>query len=356
MRQFFVLALIPGLVVGPQVRAGNDEIGQIRMFDQNVSVIDENCPIDPVVECETPLQTTRRIVPRTTYKTVTKTIMVPQTVMETRDVQSVEYREEVRERSHMVYEQVPETRQVVTQHTVMVPETRQRTETFSIQVPFEREVPQTYTVEKIGTETRTGTRQVCRCVPKTEMRTTVCGGEVIKRSVESPNGGVKVQTVVVGGTKTQEPVTVMRKQTVQQTYTYNVSVPRTETHTRMLKQTDYRTETRTREVPEVVQVPKIESRTHNVTEMKSVPRQKTETYTERVPHVVTKQVQVPVTKSVAKQITEQVPVTTYDVIEEPVSDCVNCDEPGAATDLVVPQLHRRPIESIPSPPKDDAAR
>lgn len=354
MKQLFVLALIPGLVVGPQVRAGNDEVAQILLHDQNVSVIDENCPAAPAVECETPLQTTRRIVPRTTYKTVVKTIMVPQTVMETRDIQSVEYRDEARERSVTVYEQVPETRQITTQHTVMVPETRQRTESYSIQVPFEREVPQTYSVEKIHTETRTGTRQICRCVPKTEMRTTVTGGEVIKRSVESPNGGVKVQTVVVGGTKTQEPVTVMRKQTVQQTYTYNVSVPRTETHTRMLKQTDYRTETRTREVPEVVQVPKIESRTHNVTEMKSVPRQKTETYTERVPHVVTKQIQVPVTKTVAKQITEQVPVTTYDVIEEPVSDCVHCDEPAASTDLVIPQV--RSIQSIPSPPKEDDAR
>lgn len=350
MKQLFVLALIPGLVVGPQVRAGNDELGQILMLDSTVQMVDENCPINPVVECETPLQTTRRVIPRTTYKTVTKTIMVPQTVMETREVQSVEYRDEVRERSYTVYDQVPETRQVTTQHTVMVPETRQRTETYSVQVPFERGVPQNYTVEKIHTETRTGTRQICKCVPKTEMRTTITGGEVIKRSVDSPNGGVKVQTVVIGGCKTQEPVTVMRKQTIQQTYTYNVSVPRTETHTRMLKQTDYRSETRTREVPEVVQVPKLETRTHNMTEMKSVPRQKTDRYTERIPHVVTKQIQTPVTRTVAQQITEQVPVMTYDVIEEPVSDCVNCD---VTADVVVPQP--RSIQSFPSPPKDDDA-
>lgn len=349
MKQLFVLALIPGLVVGPQVRAGNDEVSQILMLDPNVSVIDENCPIDPVVECETPLQTVRRVIPRTTYKTVTKTIMVPQTVLETREVQSIEYRDEIRERSYTVYDQVPETRQVTTQHTVMVPETRQRTETYSVQVPFVREVPQNYTVEKVHTETRTGTRQICKCVPKTEMRTTITGGEVIKRSVDSPNGGVKVQTVVVGGTKTQEPVTVMRQQTIQQTYTYNVSVPRTETHTRMLKQTDYRSETRTREVPEVIQVPKIDTRTHNVTEMKSVPRQKTDRYTERVPHVVTKQIQVPVTRTVAQQITEQVPVTTYDVIEEPISDCVDCVTP--AVDVVVPQPSS--IQSFPLPPQED---
>ena len=54
MKQLFVLALIPGLVVGPQVRAGNDEVAQILLHDQNVSAIDENCPADPAVECETP--------------------------------------------------------------------------------------------------------------------------------------------------------------------------------------------------------------------------------------------------------------------------------------------------------------
>ena len=355
MKQLFALALISGLVMGPQVGGGNENFGQVLIFDRAVPMFDDNCPIDPIVECETPPQTVRRIIPRTTYKTVTKTIMVPQTVMETRDVQSVEYRDEVRYRSYTVYDQVPETKQVTTQHTVMVPETRHRTEAYSVQVPFEREVPQTYTVEKVHTESRTGTRLVCKCVPKTELRTVITGGEVTKRGVNSPNGGVKVQTVVIGGTKTQEPVTVMRQQTVQQTYTYNVQVPRTEICTRLVKQTDYRSETRTRNVPEVVQVPKIETRAHNVTEMKSVPRQKTDVYTERVPHAVTKQIQVPVTRSVAKQITEQVPVTTYDVIEEPVSDCVNCDPVDApTTSIIVPQP--RSIQSIPSPPKEDPAQ
>jgi hypothetical protein len=153
------------------------------------------------------------------------------------------------------------------------------------------------------------------------LRTTTTGGEIVKRSVNSDKGGVRVHTEVVGGTRTQEPVTVMRKQLVEQTIAYDVQVTRPEIHTRLVKHTDYRTETRTRSVPETVQVPKVETRTHQVTEMRSVPRQKTESYTVQVPHVVTKQIQVPVTKAVAQTITEQVPVTTYDVIEEPISNC-----------------------------------
>lgn len=311
--------------------------GFLPAFAPSPSIV--NCPaacaapVDcamPSLQCEIPApcppvpcppQTVRRVVPRTTYQTVTKTIMVPNTVMETRPNQSVEYRDEVRERVCTVYDQVPETRQVTTEHTVMVPETRERTETFTVQVPCERLVPETYTVDNVQTETRTRTRIVCRCIPTTEMRTVHTGGEVIKRSVNSPNGGVKVQTAIVDDCVKQVPVTVMRKQLVEQTIAYDVEVTRPETRTRYVTQTDYRPETRTRTVPEVVQVPRVETRVHNVTEMKTVPRQKKETYTERVPHIVTNTIQVPVTTMVPKQITQQIPVTTYDVIEEPISDC-----------------------------------
>lgn len=331
MKRFFTLVLIPGLVMGPQIQAGNADSGGFLFFnsaaDEQCQVVEE-CPVaDPVVNCEVAPRTVRRVVPRTTYKAVTRTIMVPETYAETRQVQSVEYRDEVRERAHTVYDQVPETKHITTQHTVMVPETRERLESFTVQVPFEREVAQAYTVNRLQTETRTGTRDICRCIPKTETRTVITGGEIQKRTVESPNGGVKVQSVVVGGCKKQEAVTVMRKQTVRQTYQYNVQVSRPETQTRMVKQLDYRNEARTRTVADVVQVPKLESRTHAVTEMRSVPRQKIETFTERVPHVVTKEIQVPATRMVAKQVVDQVPVTTYDVIEEPVSDCENCNAP-----------------------------
>lgn len=325
MKRFFTLALIPGLAIGSTLFADNG------VFPPPAPVpffADDCCPVAMPVQCEIPVvpcpppQTVRRVVPRTTYQTVTKTIMVPTTVMETRQTQKVEYRNEVRERSVTVYDQVPEVRDVTTQQTVLVPETRQRIETYTVQVPIERSVPETYTVNQVHTETRTKKRLVCRCVPETAMRTTDTGGEVVRRSVNSDKGGVRVHTEVIGGSKTQEPVTVMRKQLVEQTIAYDVQVTRPVMRTRMVSHTDYRTETRTRNVPEVVQVPKVEMRAHQVTEMRSVPRQTTESYTVQVPHVVTNQIRVPVTKMVPQTVTEHVPVTTYDVIEEPVSNYI----------------------------------
>lgn len=325
MKRFFTLALIPGLVFGPSVQADNGEYPQYIVSDYFAT---ENCPtaIPVQVQCEMPVipcpapQTVRRFVPRTTYQTVTKTSMVPTTVMETRQVQSVEYRNEVRERSVTVYEQVPETRQVTTEHTVLVPETRHRSETFSVQVPYERTVAQTYAVDNVQTETRTRKQLVCRNVPSTELRTTITDAEVVKRSRKSDLGGVRAHLELDGSSKTEELVTVTRPQLVEQTIAYDVQVNRPKMCTRMVKQTDYRTELRTRSVPETVHVPKVEVRTHQVNGTRTVPRQTTESFTVQVPYAVTRQVQVPVTKMVPQQFIEQVPVTTYDVIEEQISN------------------------------------
>ncbi len=334
MKRFYSLALISGLVCGSSVIADDPEFRNIVILNQYAT---ENCPTVPVqVQCETSVvtyaapQTVRRVVPRTTYQTVTKTIMVPTTVLETRQTQSVEYREEAHERPVTVYEQVPQKRLVTTEQTVLVPATRQRTETYTVQVPVERLVQQSYTVDKVVTETRTRKQTVSRCVPTAGVRTVIScanlsGGELTKSSSKSDLGGVRVRASMVGGIQSQEAVTVMRPQLVEQTIAYDVQVTRPETHTRLVKQLDYRAETRTRSVPETVHVQKVQQQTHEVTEMRSVPRQKTETYTVRVPHVVTNNVQVPVTKLVAQQVTEQVPVTTYDVIEEPVSNCCSFD-------------------------------
>lgn len=321
MKRFFILAVIPGLVFGPSVQADNEYPQGIVILN---SFATDNCPTLPV-QCETPVipcpvpQTVRRVVPRTTYQTVTKTSMVPATVMETRQVESVEYRNEVREQSVTVYENVPESRQVTTEHTVMVPATRQRIETYSVQVPYERLVRQTYAVDNIQTETRTRKQLVSRDVPSTELRTTIADAEVVKRSRQSDLGGVRAHLELQGSSKTEELVTVTRPQLFEQTIAYDVQVNRPEIRTRMVKQTAYRTELRTRTVPESVQVPKVELRTHQVHEVRSVPRQRTESINVQVPYVVTKQVQVPVTKLVPQQVIEQVPVTTYEIIEEPIA-------------------------------------
>lgn len=325
MRRLLVLTLIPSLAFGPV--AYSDEFGLHQLFLQDSSVV-ENCPqvVPAQVHCEAPvvvaprLRTVCRTVPRTTYQTVTKTIMVPTTVLETRQTQSVEYRDEVRERSVTVYDQVPETRRVTTEQTVLVPETRYRTEEYTVQVPVVRSVPQQVTTQSVQMETRTGTRQITRDVCRTELQTVRTGGQVVKTGAVSDYGGVKAKGTVVGGCEKQVAVPVKVRQTIEQTYQYTVPVARPVTTTRLVQQTEYQTETRTRSVPETVHVRKVQATAHDVTEMKSVPRQKTETYTERVPHVVTNQVQVPVTKMVPKTVTEQIPVTTYDVIEEMICE------------------------------------
>jgi hypothetical protein len=299
------------------------EVGRVELFSPSVLVSGSTSCEFPVIVCPPP-QTVRRLVPRTTYQTVTKTIMVPTTVLETRQTQAVEYRDEVRERTVTVYDQVPETRTVTTEHTVLVPTIRHRTETYTVRVPVETSVPETYTVNRTSVETRTGQRIIERCVPGTELRTVCLSGKLVKQGVPSTKGGVRVQARVEDSGLTQQAVPVMRRQLVRQTYEYDVRVVRPETHTRMVKQISYRDEIKTRIVPETVSVPKTELRTHEVTEMRSVPRPKTESYVERVPHVVTREIQVPVTKMIARQVCEQVPVTTYELVDVPVSMCVPC--------------------------------
>ena len=202
----------------------------------------------------------------------------------------------------------------------MVPQTRQRTETFSVQVPYERLVRETYAVDNVQTETRTRKQLIRRDVPCTESRNTITDAAVVRRSRQSDLGGVRAHLELHGSSKTEELVTVTRTQLVEQTIAYDVQVNRPKMCTRMVKQTDYRTELRTRSVPETVHVPTVQARTQQVTEMRSVPRQTTESFTVQVPYTVTRQVQVPVTKLVSQQFTEQVPVTTYDVVEELISN------------------------------------
>ena len=99
MKRLFTLAMIPSLVFGPAVQADNEDPQNFVILNPFAT---DNCPTVPV-QCETPVipcpapQTVRRIVPRTTYQTVTKTSMVPTTVLETRQIESVEFRNEVRE-------------------------------------------------------------------------------------------------------------------------------------------------------------------------------------------------------------------------------------------------------------------
>lgn len=314
MKRLSILALIPGFVFASSVQADN-EFPQAIVQD---SYIIQHYPATVPLQ----MQIVRRVVPRTTYHAMTNTIMVPTTVLETRQVQSIEYRDEVHERTVTVHEPVAESQQGATEKTTSAPEIRPRTETYTAQVPYERLVPETYTVDKVSTEKRTSIRHISRVVPGMETRTTVTGGEILKRSVKSDLGGVRVQAEVVGGVKTEESVPVMRHQIVEQTFAHDVQVTRPETHTRWVKQTGVRDEIRIRTVPETVQGPKAETLTNKSSEVRAVPRQKTETYSVQVPYLVTRQVQVQVTRMVPHQVIQHVPVVNYGVIQGPASTWV----------------------------------
>ena len=141
------------------------------------------------------------------YALVEKTIMVPTMVTETRRVSVTEYRTERRQRNVTVMRQIPETKTMTREYTVMVPETRTRTENYTVMKPVTREVTREYTVNVPVKETRQGTRRVCRTIPVNETR-----------------------TVMVAETKTRtENYTVMKPVTKQVTREFTVNVAHRET-------------------------------------------------------------------------------------------------------------------------------
>jgi len=151
------------------------------------------------------------------YQDVECTVMVPQTVYETRRVVTTQYKPEVRQRTVTVYRQVPRvvTRQV--QYTVcdrvqrertvpyvtcrpvyeekQVPYTycepvyEQRTATRTVHRPVYEDVQREYTVMVPHTEWHTGVRKVCQMQEVTQTRT-VCvdQGHWEEQCVSSPCG------------------------------------------------------------------------------------------------------------------------------------------------------------------------
>src|SRR5262245_46175554 len=115
-----------------------------------------NCAPVPCQSYQAPCQS---------YEMVEKTIMVPTLVSETRRIQVTEYRCEQRQPTYTVCRQVPETKSVTENYTVMVPENRVREEKVVVCRPVQRQVEQQYTVQVPHTETRKGTRRVCTYVP-----------------------------------------------------------------------------------------------------------------------------------------------------------------------------------------------
>ncbi|MEO8495690.1 MAG: hypothetical protein ABI614_11510 [Planctomycetota bacterium] len=282
------------------------------------------------------------------YQTVERTIYVPQMVPETRVVNQTVCEPEVRDRVVTVYRQVPETRQVVQNFTVMVPHQETRTQNYVVSRPVWSEVEQTYNVSIPQTEPRSGVRSVCRPVQVQQTRTVTrnvcawedvpcdghCGGyggvvqkgddggavqnEAIQKGAVQKGGESVVQKGSgCGGTHrvlrnrcvTEEvPVTVWKNEVHQEEYNYNVTTYRSEPRTRMVRVCNYVNEKQSRDVTYTVCVPEQRSRTVDVTTCRTVAEQQTQQYTAMVPRTVQREVTVMVCQMVPRQVTCTVPV------------------------------------------------
>lgn len=259
---------------------------------------------------------------------VERTIMVPQQVMETRTVTVTECRPEQRQRTYQVRKRVPYQETRTEEYTVMVQKTEMRTVTQTVCRPVVKQVERSYTVMVPHQETRQGVRNIAQCVPVQSTRTVcvdegawqvrsylvpcaparpVCGGCGGCGSCCQPQYVERQCRVWVPNIVRKEvPCTVMRYQTVQQPYEYNVTVCRPETRTQMVNVTEMVREQVTREVPVTVCVPEKRTRSYVVNLCRDVVEDKTDTYTVMVPHQVQKQVQVPVCRMVPQTVQQTV--------------------------------------------------
>ncbi len=232
------------------------------------------------------------------------------------------------------------------------------------------------------TETREGTRQVCRWVPVNEQRTVrVDQGhyedQVVAPTITCYSGGCSsgchrglfrrrccaapcntacvpagcspcdtaascapVQTQKVWVSNFVDKiinVTVNRSQMVNEPYSYPVQVCRQETRTRTVNVCETVNEPRTREVPYTVCVPKQQSYVVNKPQMVDVPysydvtltRPETRTRTVNVCEYVDEEQtrDVEYTVCVPRQLTRTLPVTTVKIVQEPRTETFSVQVP-----------------------------
>ena len=190
-----------------------------------------------------------------------------------------ECRPEVRQRKVTVCQQVPETKAVQRTCTIMVPETRKRTEKYTVCKPVMREETREYTVMVPHTETRQGTRQVCKMVPVKEKRI-VCEdqGHWEQRACKIACARLRLRTCCPVRTfccwvpkivQKEVEVTCCKPQMVTEPCSYKVTVCKPEKRTCKVQVCDYKQEEATREVCYTVCVPKTITRTEQVTTCKT---------------------------------------------------------------------------------------
>lgn len=284
----------------------------------------QTCPTQscPTTSCQTQL--------------IERTVMTPTTVFEKRIVPVTKYRPEIREQVSTIYEQVPQTREIQEEYTVLVPEQRTRTVTDIVQRQVRRNIEQPYTVMVPQQEMREASRTVCRmvAVPETQMVTELSGhwetralGQPYMSAYGSPesfgsscNGGgcapscspcpQQCTTRVWVPEQIERPVTVTTMKPVQeeQTYQYPVTVFKPETRTRTVEICEWQPQQVTREENFTVEVPQKRVQTRQITEYRSVPRQQRSQCTVMVAYQENVEVQVPVCHWIPQKITSPIQV------------------------------------------------
>jgi hypothetical protein len=267
-------------------------------------------------------------------------VRIPQWTTETRTITVVECRPEIRTRTISSMRRIPYTEAVTRSHLVMTPEPRHRTVEYTVRKPVWETVSKSYAVFVPHRVEREGTRTVCRMVPTTEERVdwedhghweesdqlhstdspVACadceesrygrrGGLFARRrptnscadcqvACQSSLGPVWVSNMV----EKRVPVKVMRPVMSEENYQYTTIEMRRETRMREVEVCRYVSETRTREVTDMVYVPKRVEKTEHVTRIRNEPITREESYTVMVPHRVTKEIQVPVCTWVEKTV------------------------------------------------------
>ena len=334
----------------------------------------ERTVLVPTWTTETRTVTATECRPETRERTVTVFKQVPETKTVERTCTVMVPETRTKQVSYCV--NVPTTREVTEEYTVRVPRFENVSREYQVRVPVWSEEQREYTVLVPHRETREGTRRVVQCVPVKKTRTVCrdrghweeqpadcCGAScgqtacatpcceadpcgccesrrsarrakvasrrALRKSCCEPSK-VWVPNIV----REEVEVTVLKRECVDQPFTYAVTVCKPETRTRTVKlcsftcetrtatqrvchwdnETRTRTrqitecnlETRTKDVNYTVCVPKTETRTEEVTVLKCVPEDKTVQFTVMVPHQVEREVQVRVCKMVPKTIQTQV--------------------------------------------------
>lgn len=237
--------------------------------------------------------------------TVTKTIMVPQTVYETMTVTVPVWKPVTRTKTITVYRNVPKTRDITRTVTEYVNVPQTRTETYFVNVPTWKEVTRDVTTMVPEMEAREGTRRVCRPVMVTENRT-VCRdqGSYESRTYTDCCGCSRTCNVWVPNMVQEEvPVQVCKPEISEETYTYHVRVCKPVTESRTFKVCEMVREEKSREVQFVSVEAKQVEKTFTQNYVERVAEEKEVNYVENVQETQERQVRVAKQVMVPKEVT-----------------------------------------------------